>query len=393
MTGGSLADAAGARSHATPRSAGTERALHFGYLGPPSAVNKIGLFAVSAPPRSTQAWAVGDDAPFMACGDGYVLHYNGRSWSDVRAGLAANVGLSGVAAVSTKKIWIIGSAGKCTALKPYLAYSSGGVFRAWNLAWLGSADLNAISAASPKDIWVVGSVQIRHTVRPLALNWNGRSWRRMPTPPASGGLTFNSVSVSGPGNVWLLAHSSGGSTSEAIHWNGKHWSATYTFPSSIYLSDVATSSRTQAWLVGYVVNGPSGTFSAHWNGAKWTTVATPTLSVLLNAITMSGARTWAVGEIFANSTSSETLPEVLYSTGGRWKKEAAPDAGVSPSNQSAFFGVSAASSQFVVAVGQNGIMCSNGPGFADVYRSGTWHATSALVGLRAGLPRVPDCGG
>jgi hypothetical protein len=117
------------------------------------------------------------------------------------------------------------------------------------------------------------------------------------------------------------------------------------------------------------------------------------LSFSLNGIAMSGTRTWAVGEKWMNSTSGNAIPEALFSTGGGWQSLAAPDPGDSGVTQSAFYGVSAASAQFAVAVGQNGIECTAGAGFADVYLNGTWRAISAPNNTLPGQWPVPDCGG
>lgn len=376
------------RKHTYAVDAGDVLAARFGAA---SAVNRIGLSQVSAVPGTSQAWAIGDNAPFMVCGDGYVLHYNGNSWSPVRPSLATDIALSAVAAPSAKSVWVAGTVGACAASRPFLAHSSGGAFREWNLQWLGRAVLVQLSAASSSDMWAVGYVPVGRSARPLALHWNGQSWTVMPVPSASNGLIFDAVSASGLGNAWVIASSFNGSISEALHWNGKRWSAPYVF-SNVFLSDIATSSSTQAWVIGSNQN-TGRSFSAHWNGAKWISVTTPTLSFSLNGIAMSGTRTWAVGEKWMNSTSGNAIPEALFSTGGGWQSLAAPDPGDSGVTQSAFYGVSAASAQFAVAVGQNGIECTAGAGFADVYLNGTWRAISAPNNTLPGQWPVPDCGG
>ena len=67
--------------------------------------------------------------------------------------------------------------------------------------------------------------------------------------------------------------------------------------------------------------------------------------------------------------------------------------GKSSGNQSAFFSVSAASPDFAVAVGENGIECSGGDGFAGVCRNGAWHSAHAPMVHPRGSGPGPGCGG
>ena len=357
-----------------------------------AAVHQTGLLRVSAAPDSTQAWAIGNDTQFMECGNGYVVHYDGRSWSPIQPGIPADVALTGVAALSRASIWIGGNIGICGSThRPYLARSSGGGFAAWNISWLGNAVLQGLSGSAPDNLWAVGYTPSHSSVIPLALRWNGQSWTKIPPPSGSSGLAFSTVSVSGTGNVWVIENKPDLSQVYAIRWNGQHWSSRYPFTDDI-LQGIATSSPTQAWVVGFNQN-TSANVTAHWNGGTWTPVNTPTSAELLNAVTMTGSRAWAVGSALVNTSSSVIIPAAFSSTGGSWTKQAPPDPGDSNVTQAEFFDVAAASPRFVVAIGQNGTECSFGPGFADIYTNGVWRTQRVMSGSsRPGLP-LPSCGG
>jgi hypothetical protein len=330
----------------------------------------------------------------MVCSGGYVLRYRDGSWDRVRSGLAADVDLRGVAAVSAKKVWVVGGTYKkktCLGTSaPFLASSSGGRFKAHDLTGLslGDAVLNAVSAPSSADIWVVGQAQSDGTVSPVLLWFNGASWTQVSVPSVVGsGEAFTAVSASSPTNLWIVGTDSGTGTSVLLHWDGVAWTS-YAPPENQQWMGVATSSPDRAWAVG-------DQYSARWSGSAWTPVHIPKRVALLFGITMSGSSAWAAGEEFAGN-QGRAVPIALHSTGGSWHLQAVPDPGESKSqlNQSAVVAVSAASNHFIVAVGQNGIECGTGSGsFADVAKGTTWKAAHRLPALATRGRIAPDCGG
>ena len=383
FSGAGLAVAAGSVPVSSPTAEGSSSALSSGSLD-----------AVSAAPGTSRAWAVGNATGFLACYGGYVLNYNGRSWRRLRSGLASDVAVNGVAALSARKIWIIGGIypqkGCLTPSQPFLASSSGGRFKAYNLKslHLGDAAFDGISAPSAADLWIIGYTQSKSTRSPIVLHFNGRSLRRLSIPSKlAKDEVFSSVGASGPKNVWIVATNSSTGVSELLHWNGG-WRA-YPAVNNAEVQSVATSSADRAWAVG-------AGYSARWDGKTWTTVSVPSSVALIFGVAMSRTSAWAVGEEFVGN-EGRTVPVALHSTGGKWRLEAVPDPSESNSqtNQSALLAVSAPSTHFVAAVGQNGIECGTGTGsFADVYTAGKWKAAArGLTRLATGPGAVPDCGG
>ena len=74
---------------------------------------------------------------------------------------------------------------------------------------------------------------------------------------------------------------------------------------------VSTSSRSNAWAVGYTnLSCPCGTAAFHWNGKRWNAVPTPNppasfLDALLGVVAISRSDAWAVGTTDWGSTIIE----------------------------------------------------------------------------------------
>ncbi|HEY1920826.1 MAG TPA: hypothetical protein VGH27_35095 [Streptosporangiaceae bacterium] len=384
LAGGSQAEAARTASYALRNGLDSTPPLSTGLLT-----------AVSAAPGTSQAWAVGNGVGFMVCSGGYVLGYDGQSWSPVQSGLATDVALNGVAAVSATQVWIVGGVyakGYCdTRSRPFLADSSGGTFKAYNLTslHLGDAVLDGISADSSTNAWAVGYSLTKSSASPVALQWSGTSWVQVPIPSQlDSGQELASVSASSASNVWIIGVNPATDVTDLLHWDGTTWAS---YPNPIAgqsLGDVATSSSNQAWVISF------GDASAHWNGTAWTKVAVPK-NITLHGVTMSGTSAWAVGRGPVGQ-SGRAVPKALYSTGGGWQEQTVPDPSASKSsaNQSSLYAVSAASGSFVAAVGQNGVECGTGQNsFGDLYNGSVWQSTGGPADLPADRQVGPDCGG
>ena len=82
------------------------------------------------------------------------------------------------------------------------------------------------------------------------------------------------------------------------------------------LTSVTAVSAHDVWAVGFdTTSGPSLTLIEHWNGLQWSVVPSPNPSTSLNflngvAADPSSGQTWAVGDFFNDSGSSQTLTAV-----------------------------------------------------------------------------------
>jgi len=122
-----------------------------------------------------------------------------------------------------------------------------------------------------------------------------------------------------------------------------------TVAGSVLLLDVAATSSTDAWAVGY--SSPCcnhvRALVEHWDGAAWSRVATPTVvgdTVLSGVSATSAADAWAVGRI-TSSNGDRTLIE--HWNGTSWVRTASPN----PGTDNALSAVAATSSTDAWAVG------------------------------------------
>lgn len=362
----------------------------------PNVMAPLSLDGVIAVRGSTFAWAFSADG---FTGISHLVTFNGKSkrWFNTRAALPKTTVLTGLASVSRHAVWVTGAIGGPlfgSHEHPYLAHYFAGKLRPVDVRPFHAASLNGISMATASDAWAVGTRRVSKTgVQPLALHWNGHRWRPFSVLSEQAGLSLQSVSAIGSRTVWATAVNKAG-TAEVLMFNGRHWSRSLTVPPTIELHAIAASSASNAWVVGDS-SSDSG-YSAHWNGKRWTSVATPKLTSQLLGVTLVGGKAWAVGEAFLSNSSDRAVPEMLVSTGHTWSRQRAPDPGASssPQNQSTFVSISAASARFLIAVGQNGVQCVSGSGFADINTGRTWKAAPLPPKVEiTGGGLLPACGG
>jgi hypothetical protein len=275
--------------------------------GPVSTVQRF-LAGVSAS-SANNAWAVGWSSSTTAVND-VTLHWNGSRWSCVHSPDPKDSQLTAVATTSSTNAWAVGlydaPAGPLSpTAKVLMEHWNGHSWRRVSTPAVGSdAELNGVTALSAKDAWAVGSVGNFDTaaVRTLIEHWNGKSWKRVPSPsPRTGGL-LQSVTATSAGNVWASGNASWeGSDADATgvieHWNGSNWAMT-SAPGDPALANcafygISASSAKNAWTVGI---GPPGAVFERWNGASWTQVsgASPAHGDAISDVVFSGADAWAI---------------------------------------------------------------------------------------------------
>jgi hypothetical protein len=160
-----------------------------------------------------------------------------------------------------------------------------------------------VAAAGPCLAWAVGYAD----GETLVLGWNGRRWRRVPSP--SPGLSTNLEDATSlrDGTSWAVGYFSDGSADQPLilRWNGFRWKRQQAPPleDGGTLRGVAAASDRNAWTVGIDANAfPQGWLVLHWNGRSWRRASTPLAgsgqsSLILNGVTrVPGGGAWAVGD-------------------------------------------------------------------------------------------------
>jgi hypothetical protein len=130
----------------------------------------------------------------------------------------------------------------------------------------GGSLLADVAAVSWRDVWAVGSTTLRTNAgQALVEHWNGRNWKRVPTPDA-GPDGLDSVAAVSSRNAWAVGGSDGQGHSLIEHWNGTNWSGTSTpgLGGTSGVGSVAASSASNVWAVGSYDNATNDfTFALH----------------------------------------------------------------------------------------------------------------------------------
>jgi hypothetical protein len=274
------------------------------HLASPSGGYFNGVAAVSA----REAWAVGSGAYDKAL----VEHWDGTAWSPVPApdpqGGGSRTEFQGVAAASADDAWAVG--GNDSAA-PVIIHWNG---TAWTLAPSPApagitSTLEGVAAISAADAWAVGETYTRTSasgVIPLIEHWNGTAWTLVPSPAPPGGGDLYSVAVISAADAWAVgASGSGGGLIE--HWNGRAWALAPSPDLGRYgqLRGAAALSPDSAWAVGSAACPGQGllTVTEHWNGRAWALVPSPAAGMLTGVAALSPDSAWAVGFWTATGTA------------------------------------------------------------------------------------------
>lgn len=231
--------------------------------------------------------------------------------------------------------------------------------------------LQDVSCASASSCMAVGWAQ-HASGQPanitVAEQWNGSSWRVLPTPTpdqGSGGelLGVSCVSSSDCMAVGqaLIYHAKGefvASYPLAEHWNGTAWAIVPTVKlahTGAVLNRIACTGADSCMAVGSE-GGPKNdtqfTFAESWNGTAWKYVPTPAPltpgGTALSAISCtSAASCMAAGAYGYNAGTGGSVDLTLRWNGTAWRRVLAP----APDSNAQLTGVSCAVSSACVAVG------------------------------------------
>lgn len=359
VTGGCLATAASAAAR-VPSGAASPDGTGYTVTG--------ALEAVAAT-SATNAWAVGRVGTGSTA---LIVHWNGNKWSSVPTGAPAGTALHAVAASSASNAWALGEIYSGTG-KAVILHWNGHAWKQVSFSAPAGSYLSSVSVTSPASAWAVGSYGTP-TDQMIALHWNGSAWRRVSLPrlPLSSreGTALNGVSATSASNAWavgaFVSDVAGPGTGFALHWNGTSWSRVSSAPAS--QGDpvaVAATSPSYAWLIGCPCQGgPAGAVTGLWNGHAWKTVPTPVAKPPSggngDAIAAAGHLAWAAGTYCRCSSGNYTYrPMLLRWTGSAWKLTSVPVSsiyvyGVAVTSATNAWAVGSSTSQKTVILHWNG---------------------------------------
>jgi hypothetical protein len=255
------------------------------------------------------AWAVGSSGG----GGTLILRWDGKVWKPVPSPGPAGSILYGVAATSSRNAWAVGSTDSGRTL--ILRWNG----KVWKQVPSPAGSLSGVAAVSAGDAWAVGGK--------LILHWTGTAWKRVPSPSVKGSLYLTAVAATSGRNAWIVGEVASGfrGASLILRWNGRKWKrVAISRPSEGKFGDallaVTATSASSAWAVGCTDGCPVGgtPLIERWQGKSWKQVAAPTTPYSLYnlaGVAAAGASAWAVGG--GGPVTSESAATAHWN-GRRW---------------------------------------------------------------------------
>jgi hypothetical protein len=253
---------------------------------------------------------------------------------------ADGAALNDIGASSPTDVWAVGSVGLRTGSRRPLVVHGDGL--TWQIVPAaeppGEGWLSGVAAMSERNVWAVGTYATDHA-HPLAEHWDGTQWRIVPTPDPSGPNVSNDlddVVAASPDEVWALGkhvnfhshdwrpfvirwrhtvgHACGSARSNFGCWTEV---PTPELECRNSMVSAAPITRQDIWAVG--TESCSGdrevTLIEHWDGEQWQRVPSPNVGFLnlLSGVSASGPEDlWAVGYWYPINGGASTL--ILHGT-------------------------------------------------------------------------------
>jgi hypothetical protein len=332
-----------------------------------------------------------------AFGLGHLLHFDGKSWSDVTARLPVLAIVTGLWGSGPDDIWAVTAANSPGTLLHWDG-------RAWSAAKTPgpSQTFDSVWGASANDVWLVGTAFddqpgfaavymgfIQHwdgaTWSPVStggtavstggnsgvsvwgtgaddvwvgnLHWDGKVWSTVDPSPSA-----NPVWGTGPNDVWGL---SGG---QVMHWNGTAWTNEGLGPSDGGALDLETDINTLWGSASNDVWAASENSIYHWDGSSWTVVISAHSEDVLSLSSVTGSGpddVWTIGGVYFGGT-------VKHWDGSEWSVSTM----LPPAGEASFTGLWASGPNDVWAFGRgDSIMHWDGTAWSESWSAYTTGAT------------------
>ncbi len=189
-----------------------------------------GYLAAASAPAVNDIWAVSTQT-------GYLLYFNGSSWSVAKT-FTAGLAVTGVTAFSPTDVWVFGTTGFGPGLGTWHLHGS-----TWTQVTGLGGSITTASALSASDIWAIGSA-----VNPqdAIVRFQGSGWKQV-TSAVLTGAQFNNILALSPTNVWVSGVKAGTSTPLLAHLHGTTWTAV-TVPFKLNLGAMTSDGQGGVWM-------------------------------------------------------------------------------------------------------------------------------------------------
>jgi hypothetical protein len=231
---------------------------------------------------------------------------------------------SDIAAVSNTNIWAVGepwdSKGRFT-FRPLIRHYAGHGWQTVTLPGSPRFESELVSASAANDVWVFGLTR-SSVATSVAYRYDGSRWHKIPMPAQTyvqGAVAF------GPRNVWAFGSSATifapGShvSANLFHWNGSRWRGYNLAHGNFVGESMSASGPKNLWVAGFVPTGKAQQAAAYrWNGSGWHVARIPRVLTDNPAVSaFSAANVWIGWE-----TAARTY--ITRWSGHRWYTMATP---------------------------------------------------------------------
>jgi hypothetical protein len=151
-----------------------------------------------------------------------------------------------------------------------------------------ASGFSAVVALSRADAWAFGGTNPGGTGAPVALRWNGETWRSWPLPAGLPDF-IGDASASSPTDIWAVSYAGG----YVLHWDGSRWLVAKRWRHHAVLSGVTALSPADVWTFGTTADGMPGLGTWHFDGRTWTQPPGPAQQIY-RASAVTPADIWAV---------------------------------------------------------------------------------------------------
>lgn len=283
----------------------------------------------SAAPRPKALFCMGQDSfPSL------ILHWDGRTWKQVRV---PNLGrVNYISASSPANVWASADCG--------LLHWNG---HRW--AQVAYTPTNAqqdspgeVKAVGTRGAWLVGGTYDNRTQvsRGFVERWDGTSWHRVALPKLGDQFSLDGIDARSPHDVWTVGTDYSGGTAIPeplilLHWNGRSWKrlpSPHTGMQTDRLAKVRSFGTDDVWAVGFAKvkadhDQARLPLTLHWNGHRWSSAPVPKGSGELYDVERGNGGLFAVGDTFSPASPAYAMYALRWTATGRWTTASVPAAG------------------------------------------------------------------
>jgi hypothetical protein len=310
----------------------------------------------------------------------------------VVAQLNNNASFAATAAIAGNDIWVVGTTNLDTTSDTPLAVHFDGT--SWKVVptptLKGRADFEGVSAVASNDVWAVGAQEISSTgfAQPLIEHWDGTSWSVVSSPKLKQDGVLNAVTAISMNNVWAVGLFDNLSGDLVEHWDGTSWSVVSS-PAFNGTNDVLYGISADASNDVWAVGNSNGGLILHFDGSSWSRTVLPSPRYGFRAhyadTALSPSDVWAVGAIKSGSKNGALIE---HWDGTRWSTV------INPSTAGNLNAIAAISASDIWAVGTTGIENWNGTSWSLLtFPSGVSGALNAAAALGDGTVVIVSSGG